>query len=138
MQTYAALSKLLLQLSLPLGLLISLCLLVARLRHPAAPSASGRFSIYLLPSLLLMIGLQALLGHWLWQAAQSGHILSCGHAGCLRSLVPLAGDATSFWLTALVYWLGFVVTPVVGLLPLLRWLRQRSERHPPYLDTEPI
>ena len=135
MQTYAALSKLLLQLSLPLGLLISLCLLVARLRQPGA---SGQFTIYMVPLLLLMIGLQALLGRWLWQAAQSGPILSCGDAGCLRSLVPLADNATTFWLTALVYWLGFVVAPVVGLLPILRWLRHRSERHPPYLDTEPI
>ena len=141
MQTYAVLSKLLLQLSLPLGVLASLCILIARLRKPHdANLPSTTVMLVFVPVMLVLAGLTALLGQWLWQAAQSGAILSCGDAGCFRTLVPLADNAQVFWLTAVLYWLGLVLLPVLCLLPPARWLMQmwRSRRETPYLDTEPV
>ena len=138
LQTYIALSSLLLKLSLPLGLLASLCVLVARLRKPAdPPQASALY--WQVPLMLAGVAIHVVLGNWLWQAAQTGAIVSCGDGGCFGSSVPMA-EPLLFWVTALVYWLGFVMAPVVYLLPPLRWLKQAWQNRgttAQFLDTEP-
>ena len=138
LQTYIALSSLLLKLSLPLGLLASLCLLVTRLRKPANPPEPSAL-FWQVPLMLACVAVQVLLGNWLWQAAQTGAIVSCGQGGCFASSVPLA-EPLLFWGTAVIYWLGFVIAPVVYLLPPLRWLMQAWQNRgatAQFLDTEP-
>ena len=138
LQTYIALSSLLLKLSLPLGLLASLCVLVTRLRKPTdPPQASALY--WQVPLMLGGVAIHVVLGNWLWQAAQTGAIVSCGDGGCFGSSVPMA-EPLLFWGTALVYWLGFVMAPVVYLLPPLRWLKQAWQNRgatAQFLDTEP-
>ena len=138
LQTYIALSSLLLKLSLPLGLLVSLCVLVTRLRKPTdPPQASALY--WQVPLMLGGVAIHVVLGNWLWQAAQTGAIVSCGDGGCFGSSVPMA-EPLLFWGTALVYWLGFVMAPVVYLLPPLRWLKQAWQNRgatAQFLDTEP-
>ena len=138
MQTYIALSTLLLKLSLPLGLLVSVCLLVARLRRPTdLPESSALF--WQVPLMLVFVAVHLVLGNWLWQAAQTGTIVSCGEGSCFGSSVPLA-EPLLFWGTAIIYWLCVVLAPVVYLLPPLRWLMhawQNRRATAQFLDTDP-
>ena len=138
LQTYIALSSLLLKVSLLLGLLASLCLLVTRLRKPADPPEPSAL-YWQIPLMLACVAVHLVLGNWLWQAAQTGAIVSCGDNGCFGSSVPLA-EPLMFWGTAVIYWLGFVIAPVVYLLPPLRWLMQAWQNRgatTQFLDTEP-
>lgn len=156
MHTYAVLSHLLLQLSVPLGALVSLCLVWARLRRTGQPLSAdtgvdgeanaGRPTpgVVLLWAVigLAALGLHVALGQALWRASIHGNLLSCGDAGCPGTWVNLSEQSLAFWLTALVYWLGCILAPLLYLCPLAQALRAhwraRQAREAPFADTAPL